>query len=91
MERSRRDEGNDPIPLPWLPVHQMDQPLTAEPLIPDPSGGELLDLEALDTPTIPGYLMLEEDVSDKEKSDEENEINNLNGNLIILFYIVYCE
>jgi len=49
-------------PLP--PVHDVDQPLTAERLVPGASWEELHDLETLDTPTIPGYLTLEWDVSD---------------------------
>ena len=41
------------------PVHEVEQHLTAEPLVPGVSGEELPDLDELDTPMISGYLTLE--------------------------------
>src|SRR5437899_5047019 len=69
MERSRRGEGNDYMSLPLPPVHEAEQHLTAEPLVPGVSGEELPDLEELDTPMIPGYLTLEWDVSEVSGCD----------------------
>jgi len=71
MECSRRGEGNDYLSSPLPPVHEVEQHLTAEPLVPGVSGGELPDLEELDTPMIPGYLTLEWDVSDVPGCDPE--------------------
>ena len=65
MERSRRDEGNDRTSQPLPPVGKTDQHLTTEPPVPEAAPEDLSDLEDLDTPTIPGYLTLDElDVSD---------------------------
>ena len=65
MERSRHGEGNEHTTQPLPPVGKADQRLTTEPPVPEVSAEELSDLEDLDTPTIPGYLTLEElDVSD---------------------------
>jgi len=65
MERSRRGEGNDHTSQPLPPVGKADQRLTTELPVPGAAADDLSDLEDLDTPTIPGYLTLEElDVSD---------------------------
>jgi hypothetical protein len=39
MERSRRGEGNDYMLSPLPPVHEVEQHLTVEPLVPGVSGG----------------------------------------------------
>src|SRR5712692_697036 len=65
MEHSRCGEGNDHTSQPLPPVGKADQRLTTEPPVPEASAEDLSALEDLDTPTIPGYLTLEElDVSD---------------------------
>jgi hypothetical protein len=64
MERSRHGEGHDYRSQSLRLVGKLDQRLTPEPSVPQASAEELPDLEALDTPTIPGYLTLELDVSD---------------------------
>jgi hypothetical protein len=63
MECSRRGEGNAYLSSPLPPVHEVEQHLTAESLVPGVSGEELPDLEELDTPMIPGYLTLASDLT----------------------------
>jgi hypothetical protein len=75
MERSRRGEGNDHTSQPLPPVGKADQRLTTELPVPGAAAEDLSDLEDLDTPTIPGYLTLEElDVSDFQGVAPEAEL-----------------
>jgi len=64
MERSRHGEGRDYTSQPLSPGGKVEQHLTTEPPMLEASAADVADGEALDTPTIPGYLTLELDVSD---------------------------
>ena len=64
MECSRHSEGHEHTSQPLPLVHQLDQPLTTEPSVPEVSVEELAAREHSESPPLPGYLTLELDVSD---------------------------
>ena len=63
MECSRHSEGHEHTSQPLPLVHQLDQPLTTEPSVPEVSVEELAAREHSESPPLPGYLTLEIDLN----------------------------